>query len=361
MTSTLSGTKNYYSSEQQKVGFRCEGFGGCPGWIYSSSDSCGVSGHLYCAQITPTDCSTLGPVKPVNMGSGYKYHVFPVFGNCVGSFGPCPGVCYYDTDSMASSKEAILAYTNEYCKGSLSCPNQSEFDLVMRKYCSGTSTNCPAILDVYDGTIAVPKVCSLMVASDDTLCHAWSSNVQYNDSVSAVMDQACSGQRKNSSGSKVDPLPVECGCVSRAKNPLYQAAVQGAGQQTNDACWWKACQNPSSYLVTPAMTAGLLKPDVCPSVLCTQIINNANNSNSTINENNISWSISCNNSSGPTPGSTTWWKQNWVYVLIGAGIFLALLLLLILVIAGISASKRPQLPPTRPQPPPQPARQPIRK
>ncbi len=138
---TITGSRGYYSSLGLKKDFRCENASQCNGWVYSDPSTCGVSGWMTCAQSSPlSKCKTLGTAMPYDLNTGLpSSDVFPSFGNCTGSLGPCTGVCTYSQQALAVSSQNILAYTDEYCNGTLTCPDQSDFDAVMRMYCTGVN------------------------------------------------------------------------------------------------------------------------------------------------------------------------------------------------------------------------------
>lgn len=359
MVTVISGTKPYYSNGGSDE-WGCDRFknGCCPGFMWQSCSQ--GTGYFACSFLSE-GCTSLGTAKPIdpsgvtyntnaycqNGQSGPPVYSFsPNFGQgCIGNrTGPCPGKCFYSLDDITSSSENVDAYYNLYCTdstdGFCTGPNQASYNTIMAEFCKKSSTKCPQIPNTTNGTPTVPATCSNMIAvGDNSRCYSWSQSMKFQGSVDGAMAQYCGS----------NPNALECGCINRANNSEY-AVVRAGIEAVNDVCWWGPCQNPGLYLVPPEYTDRLKQPNTCPANICQQVVINAKNTGTTINENGAKWSISCTNQAGGGGSSgggsfsnntTVWVKNNWwVIVIIAVALFIVVIGFVIVIIVVVSKKNK---------------------
>jgi len=145
----------------------------------------------------------------------------------------------YNLENITS--EDLETWNNNFIYGYAALSDQGKHVLntiLLPNYCNGSTTNCPS--DPY--TMAPMKSCSRFLDTQNPVCGLWA--VDHPDVADNVKEQWCY-VNSDISGSTYNG-PVECECITRQYNPVYQAL--NTGDPNEDHCWFIPCANPSFFL-----------------------------------------------------------------------------------------------------------------
>lgn len=300
----------------------CSTTNGILDWNYSYESCCfSCPDQLNCSKPNPGDCPTIGGNNGIVEWNSVSDAFNPQSqGRLI--------TCTYNVTDFQSSAD-INTWINTFGTGG------DLNSIIMPFYCSQLETEnaCPTFPPSPAGTTGCPSGltgCSRLSAtnSDGALCRQW------------LAENPTLGPVAAGNFCLTNTCAADCQCYNRGEvDPIYILITESpdAPPPTEDACWYKPCQQSPPFLVP---TDQIIQPGTCPSTICQQVNNVIGNQGSNVNITVAQEEISCTLSTGGGGdggggGNPSYigsiWDQYHVWIIAGAAILLTLVVILIII------------------------------